>query len=58
MDCSRVASKRRIRNKAHVFAELIDACAKDGVATAAEYEDESLSMASVASALPFRSEDA
>jgi hypothetical protein len=48
----KAAGRERIRNKAHVFAELIDACAKDGVAMAEEYVGESLSMATVASALP------
>jgi hypothetical protein len=44
--------RERFRNKTHVFAELIDACAKDGVSMAQEYEDKSLLIATVVSALP------
>lgn len=46
------ACRKRIRTKAHLFAELIHACAKDGVAMAKEQEGQSFSMATMARTLP------
>jgi hypothetical protein len=33
------ACRKRIRNKAHVFAELIEACARDGISMAMEHTE-------------------